>query len=85
MYGISGVCSHICQRECGGGRPSIAASAPTGFCCISAREAVEATSELSLYCSLARREGRHLPDIAYYMKGGINRNESEGEQAVFDM
>ena len=33
---------------------------------------------------LARSEGRHLPDIAYYMKGGINRNESEGEQATWE-
>ena len=38
-----------------------------------------------LDCILARSEGRHLLNIAYYMKGGINRNESEGEQAVFDM
>ena len=39
----------------------------------------------SLDCILARSEGRHLQDIPYYMKGGINRNESEGEPAVFDI
>ena len=33
---------------------------------------------------LARSEGRHLPDIAYYMTGGINRNESEGKQATWE-
>ena len=32
----------------------------------------------------ARSEGRHLPDIAYYMKGGISRNESEGEQDTWE-
>ena len=37
-----------------------------------------------LDCILPRSEGRHLPDIAYYMKGGINRNESEGEQATWE-
>ena len=37
-----------------------------------------------LDCILARSEGRHLPDIAYYMKGGINRNESEGEPATWE-
>ena len=37
-----------------------------------------------LDCILARSEGRHLPDIAYYMKGGINRNESEGELATWE-
>ena len=39
----------------------------------------------SLDCILARSEGRHLLNIAYYMNGGINRNESEVEQVVFDV
>ena len=33
---------------------------------------------------LARSEGRHLPNIAYYMKDGISRNESEGEQDTWE-
>ena len=37
-----------------------------------------------LDCILPRSEGRHLPDIAYYMKGGISRNESEGEPATWE-
>ena len=37
-----------------------------------------------LDCILPRSEGRHLPDIAYYMMGGINRNESEGKQATWE-
>ena len=33
---------------------------------------------------LARSEGRHLPNIAYCMKGGISHNESEGEQDTWE-
>ena len=74
----------MCQRKCGWGQPSIVASVSSGFGDTSAREAFEDTSELSLSRLYSRSEGRHLPNIAYYMKDGISRNESEGEQDTWE-